>query len=71
MSFLSPAEDWERLQREQPTLAIAFAFAPRSLFMPPPGVDGAKAYTQAFAACIVIWGHAIILCALLGMCGQP
>lgn len=71
MSYLNEAEDWERLQREQPMIAMYFAMAPRSLFAPPPGVDGAKAYMQMACACLAIWGHVIVLCALLGMCGHP
>lgn len=57
MSYLNPAEDWERLQAEQPFIAGLIASAPRSIVIPPPGVDPFSAYGRIFAACTAIWLH--------------
>ena len=61
MSYLHP---------EEPS-PLAIAMWNGNLFLPPPGVDPVVAYTKVFSACFAIWGHAIILCAMLGMCGTP
>lgn len=65
MSYLNHAEDWERLQAADPFLAGMIMSAPRSLFVPPPGVDARQAYASAFSLFISVWMHIGLLCAAL------
>lgn len=57
MSYLNPAEDWERLKDADPWLAAVISMAPRSLFVPPPGVDPFTAYSRVFMACLSLLLH--------------
>lgn len=66
MSFLNPAQEWEEFQQRDPLMANMVASAPRSLFMPPPGVDGRATYVRVLAACVSIWMHGAVIGAALG-----
>jgi hypothetical protein len=66
LSYLNPAEEWERLQVVNPHLASMILMAPRSIVVPPPGVDARDAYTRVFAGCISAWLHMAALGSLIG-----